>query len=91
VDFESAMSRAREAQRAARVAALGEPWVTRLTPADLAALGLRCGFEHVHHEDEAALLRRVLARPHVREQRVTHLALMTRGWWVEGEVAQPRW
>ncbi len=86
----SALSRAREAQRAARVAEIGEPWVTAITPDDLTALGLRCGFEHVHHEDEAALLRRALGRRHVREQRVTHLALLTRGWWV-GEVDQPRW
>ena len=85
----SALTRAREAQRAARVAAVGEPWVTRISPDDLAALGLSCGFEHVHREDEAALIRRVLGHRHTREQRVTHLALMTRGWWVDG-AGQPR-
>jgi methyltransferase (TIGR00027 family) len=85
----SALARAWQAQRAARVAAVGEPWLTRIAPDDLAALGVRCGFEHVHHEDEGELLRRVLGR-RAREQRVNHLALMTRGWWVEGEAPQPR-
>ena len=85
----SAPTRAWEAQRAARAAAVGEPWVTRLAPEELAALGLRCGFELVHHEDEAELLRRVLGHGRPRVQRVTHLALMTRGWW-DGGVAQPR-
>jgi methyltransferase (TIGR00027 family) len=84
----SALTRTWEAQRAARAAAVGEPWVTRLSPDDLTALGLRCGFEHVHHEDEAGLLRRVLRHGLPRVQRVTHLALMTKGWWADG--AQPR-
>jgi len=86
----SALTRAWEAQRAARVAAVGEPWVTRIAPEDLAALGLRCGFELVHHEDEAELLRRVLRHSRPRVRRVTHLALMTRGWWADGGAAQPR-
>jgi methyltransferase (TIGR00027 family) len=86
----SALTRAWEAQRAARVAAVGEPWVTRITPDDLAAVGLRCGFEQVHHEDEAELLRRVLGHDRPPVQRVTHLALMTRGWWADDGVAQPR-
>jgi methyltransferase (TIGR00027 family) len=89
----SFLSRTWEAQRAALVAEVGEPWITRISPADVARLGERCGFDHVHLEDEAAVVRRALRRGRAREPRVTHLALMTRGWWPEaspGPVAQPR-
>jgi methyltransferase (TIGR00027 family) len=89
----SVSTRAWEARREARVAAVGEPWVTRISPEELARLGVRCGFEQVHLEDEAALVRRVLGRGKAREPRVTHLALLTTGWWPDGSpglAAQPR-
>jgi methyltransferase (TIGR00027 family) len=89
----SASTRSREALRAARVAAVGEPRVTRIAPADLVDLGTRCGFDAVHLEDEAALIRRVVGRGKAREPRVTHLALLTRGWWPDGSpgpATQPR-
>jgi methyltransferase (TIGR00027 family) len=76
----SAEARAWTAQRARRVAALGEPWITRIAPADLVGLLGRCGFERTHLEDEVALVRRLLDRPPSPERRVTHLALATTGW-----------
>jgi methyltransferase (TIGR00027 family) len=82
-----------EAQRAAQVAAVGEPWITKISPEDLVRLGERCGFDSVHLEDEAAVIRRALGRGRAREPRVTHLALMTTGWWPDGSPgpqAQPR-
>jgi methyltransferase (TIGR00027 family) len=68
--------------RADRVAALGEPWISRFVPDDLARLLVECGFEHAHLEDEVALVRRLLDRPDPSEaeRRVTHLALATTGW-----------
>ncbi len=76
--------------RAERVAALGEPWITRFVPDDLARLLSECGFEHTHLEDEVALIRRLLDRPDTATpgRRVTHLALATRGWSGRPEVAQ---
>jgi O-methyltransferase involved in polyketide biosynthesis len=52
-------------------------------PDALATLLERCGFEHVHLEDEVALIRRILGRPQAgpdADRRVTHLALATTGW-----------
>jgi methyltransferase (TIGR00027 family) len=68
--------------RAERVAALGEPWITRFVPDDLARLLTECGFERTHLEDEVAMLRRLLDRPDTEApgRRVTHLALATTGW-----------
>jgi methyltransferase (TIGR00027 family) len=73
-------TRARMEERSARVASLGEPWITRFAPDDLVGLLGDCGFERTHLEDEVALVRRVLGRPPSREPRVTHLALATTGW-----------
>jgi methyltransferase (TIGR00027 family) len=86
----SLLTRAWEAQRDARLAQVGEPWVSRISPAELAELGARCGFDDVHLEDEAAVVRRALGRGRAREPRVTHLALMTRGWWPDGSPGPPR-
>ncbi|WP_191907865.1 class I SAM-dependent methyltransferase [Nocardioides cynanchi] len=84
----SVFARAWEKQRAARVAAVGEPWITSLSGEELARLGERCGFDGVHLEDEAAVVRRALGRGRgrgpAREPRVTHLALLTKGWWPDG-------
>lgn len=74
-------ARAWRERREQRVAAVGEPWISQFAPDALATLLERCGFEHTHLEDEAALIRRILGRPQVAEdRRVTHLALATTGW-----------
>jgi methyltransferase (TIGR00027 family) len=80
----SLFARAWESQLAARVAEVGEPWITKMSGEEVARLGARCGFDRVHLEDEAAVVRRALGRGRAREPRVTHLALMTRGWWADG-------
>jgi methyltransferase (TIGR00027 family) len=76
-------ARAWRARREQRVAAVGEPWISQFAPDALATLLERCGFEHVHLEDEVALIRRILGRPQAgpdADRRVTHLALATTGW-----------
>ena len=67
-------------RRGARVAAVGEPWVSQIAPAEMLRLLRACGFEHAHAEDEVALVRRVLGLPATSEHRVTHLALGSTGW-----------
>jgi methyltransferase (TIGR00027 family) len=79
-DDASAEVRRGRHERRARVAALGEPFLTEFEPAQLAALLHTCGFADVHLEDEAALARRLLGLPAAAPRRVTHLALATRGW-----------
>jgi methyltransferase (TIGR00027 family) len=66
--------------RAARVAAIGEPWITRFAPEELMDLLRECGFDDARPEDEVALIRRLLGHPPSPDQRVTHLALATTGW-----------
>jgi methyltransferase (TIGR00027 family) len=66
--------------RAARVASLGEPWISRFAPEELLDLLRGCGFEDARAVDEVALIRRWLGRRPPPERRVTHLALATAGW-----------
>ncbi len=73
-------SRAWHDARRARVAALGEPWLSQFAPAELAALLQTCGYDEVHLADEVDLVRRLLGRPRSTESRVTHLASAAKGW-----------
>jgi methyltransferase (TIGR00027 family) len=73
-------SRAWTERRQARVASVGEPWISQLTPDQATTLLHSCGFERAHAEDEVALVRRVLGLPAAPERRVTHLATGSTGW-----------
>lgn len=50
-------------RRAARVAALGEPWITRFTPAALHADLTALGFDDIEDLDRAAIATRLAGRP----------------------------
>jgi methyltransferase (TIGR00027 family) len=54
----SPQQRRRQARREARVAALGEPWITRFDPADLAAQLRRLGFDALEDLGPAQIARR---------------------------------
>jgi methyltransferase (TIGR00027 family) len=73
-------ARAWAAAREARVASVGEPWLSQLAPKEVTDLLLGCGFEHAEVADEVALVRRVLGLPPSTEPRVTHLAWGSTGW-----------
>lgn len=74
--------------RAARVAALGEPWISRFEPSAMAALLRECGFDDVHLEDAGATIRRVFGLPPSPDPPRTRLALGARGWPVAAQAAR---
>jgi methyltransferase (TIGR00027 family) len=61
--------------RAARVAALGEPWLTFLSPAELCVLLADTGWTLVEDIDAARYIRRLLGRPDDGEPSPAHLVL----------------
>ncbi len=76
------------AARRARVAALGEPWISDFEPAAMAALLASCGFDDVHLEDAAGTVRRVFGLPPSPDPPRTRLALGARGWPVPAQAAR---
>jgi len=64
----------------ARVAALGEPWISEMDGAEVETLLRTSGFDHVEREDAGVIVRGVLGLPAVDEPPTTRLALATRGW-----------
>jgi methyltransferase (TIGR00027 family) len=67
-------------RRRARVARLGEPWISAYAYPELAEVLHDCGFTDVRAEPEVPLIRRLLGLPPSDEVRPTHLALASRGW-----------
>jgi methyltransferase (TIGR00027 family) len=84
-------ARAWHEARRARVAAVGEPWVSAFAPPELETRLRTCGYDEVHLVDEVDLVRRLLGRPRSTEPRVTHLASATRGWPRPAGAQTARW
>lgn len=68
-----AAARAAFEERAARVAALGEPWITFLAPADAARLLNGCGLDVVEDVEAGEYVRRLLALPGTGRRSPAHL------------------